>query len=366
MEGHYEFDNPSFPASPPTQPQLLHGISLKRNRLPVLIKRFDVFMGRNKAEFLEEFNEVINKGLMQARVSHVNAWKIVEMRVDVDFDRGRYSVFHIGETVEGDLGKEIEERKVPFSDMEIVKFLRQTAGALAYTHSQGIPHRDLTPAHVYVDKEGDFKLSDFQGLNEHSEIESLGTEWDPYKEDVYALGAVAVALGEKKTVTDPWPREELREKARNLPYSREIKDVLAAMLASDSVARPSMQTVSELIASLSKCPSPGLNDHLKNPDSHQIPAQPTVFPFVWFNNVIEYDIRTQEYTPHLLGVNFSGGGSYIQATYATIFCVGAYPPSGNVYELSLASHQLRALAGLATPRDSPGLACVCIRRLGWD
>lgn len=69
-----------------------------------------------------------------------------------------------------------------------------------------------------------------------------------------------------------------------------------------------------------------------------------------------YDVAEQQLSRHTLSVNFNNGGSYVELDTNTVVCVGANPPSSAVYLLELSSFQLRSLAPLSTPRQSPGVA----------
>ena len=83
MDGAYEFDSHPFFFNRATNVRLYHGFSLNRGRIPVVIKRHDIYLV-DKPQFLEDFNHVINAGLAQARADHSNACKIIEIRIDTN------------------------------------------------------------------------------------------------------------------------------------------------------------------------------------------------------------------------------------------------------------------------------------------
>lgn len=68
------------------------------------------------------------------------------------------------EQMETDLYKEIvrrAERQEYWSEREVVKFLEDLAGALAYAETQGVAHRDLKPQNLFLSAEGLVKIGDF-------------------------------------------------------------------------------------------------------------------------------------------------------------------------------------------------------------
>lgn len=272
MNGHYEVQEPPFFVNRQTNVKLFHGVSLKRNRQPVVIKRHDVFLGRSKTDFLEDLCMVLNTGLTQARLEHANSCKIIEFRVDVDLEHKCYTVFHILEAMERDLEADIEERKRPASEEELKKFLQQTSSALAYAHDKEVAHRDIKPGNIFVDRAGNFKVGDFGSFFEQTTTVSAQTvtgtvpymspqlrevfmgareKYDAYKHDVFGLGLTAVSLATNSVLQRPWPLHSLQEKVRDtvdsLPYSPPLKDLLVSMLAVEEASRPSMQAVTQLL-----------------------------------------------------------------------------------------------------------------------
>ncbi len=81
------------------------------------------------------------------------------------------NVYTIGETQEGYPfmvmpfldGENLEERlrKGPIKFEQSINYIRQIARGLANAHDQGIVHRDVKPANIFITKQGTVKLLDF-------------------------------------------------------------------------------------------------------------------------------------------------------------------------------------------------------------
>lgn len=140
MEG-YEISPTPFFINRSSGVRLFHSTSLQHS-LPVVLKRHDLFLV-DKSQFLEEFNHVLNAGMAQARVEHLNSCKILEMRLDCDVNENRYSLYHVLEALDRDLEKDIESRReanFPLNEADFRAFLTQTSSALAFAHSKVIFH----------------------------------------------------------------------------------------------------------------------------------------------------------------------------------------------------------------------------------
>ena len=107
-------------------------------------------------------------------------------------------------------GESLEKklRNGPVSRSAGIEYIRQTLSALEYAHQQGVVHRDVTPANLIIDHNGNVKLTDFgvakslgdyQLTNAGEIIGSLHymppeqirrhTDPDP-RSDIYSAGAV--------------------------------------------------------------------------------------------------------------------------------------------------------------------------------
>lgn len=111
------------------------------------------------------------------------------------------------ELVEGVPLKDILARG-PLPETQALSYVRQTLDALEYAHSQGVIHRDITPANILITPEGKVKLTDFGlaktvhdarltqtgtpmgSLYYISPEQVRGTAAPDVRSDLYSLGAV--------------------------------------------------------------------------------------------------------------------------------------------------------------------------------
>ena len=196
---------------------------------------------------------------------------------DAGEDQGRH--FLVMEYVDGESLSSMVRSRGPLPVAEAWDYVRQTASALEYAHSQRIVHRDIKPGNILVDRQGVVKLLDL-GLarigNVASEPNSddltrtgqvMGTvdymapeqarssRMADHRADIYSLGCTLYFL---LTGRPPFrgdnPVETLLAHAEQpIPplrpdISRDLAAVNYRMLAKDPAER--YQSVAELIAAL--------------------------------------------------------------------------------------------------------------------
>ena len=240
---------------------LHRAISLTRNDLPVVIKEHE-FRQMELAETQQDITSCINAALSQAKVQHPHTCDILEVQFEA---RGTDCfIHHILESLDTSVGKDIKQGKV-YTEQETRAFLQQTASALAFAHSkvrltQGIAHRDVKPANVFRTGET-FKVGDFDCVwvkKDRSRTQSTAgdltyigpqlrknymhdTPYNPYKEDVFQLGASLLHLitrtSPKPVISSEQLDQAVGREVERLSCSAPLKDLIKRMLAYNEEAR---------------------------------------------------------------------------------------------------------------------------------
>jgi serine/threonine protein kinase len=177
--------------------------------MPVAIKMMRHNLAMD-AEFLSTFRK---EAKIIANLNHENIIKVY------DIEELFRTVFIIMELVEGETIKELihREQKIPYP--QIVHILIQICQALIYAHQQGIIHRDVKPANMFI-KDGDrvklldFGLSctsgsenhDFTGTVAFMSPEEIEGQSVDQRSDIYALG---ITTYEMLTGKRPFPEDDL-------------------------------------------------------------------------------------------------------------------------------------------------------------
>jgi serine/threonine protein kinase len=164
----------------------------------VAIKVLPPHLGMDR-EFVERFQR---EALASAKLRHSN---IVVIH-DVGHQQGIY--FIVMELLEGRTLKQIIEEEGALSTERANRIVEQVAAALDYAHQQGLVHRDVKPANIFVGKNDHTTLTDFgiakaasgaqqltrtgmlMGTPEYMSPEQAEGEGIDYRTDLYALGVV--------------------------------------------------------------------------------------------------------------------------------------------------------------------------------
>ena len=237
----YELETEPFYVNADTFTYLFKGRSLKRN-LPVVVKKHDFTLIQTKAVQVR-IVQTLNAALAQAKVRHPNACDILEVQMEIE--RANCSIFHVLEALDTDLGHDIEDRRStnrPYVEEELRQMLQHTASALAFAHDKKIAHRDVKPNNIFRTAHT-YKLGDFGCFfvkQDRSETNSTagdsrymspqlrrGTPYNPFKADVFALGAsllhMATLTSPKTLVTAERIQEEVGKQMDALPCSAVLK-----------------------------------------------------------------------------------------------------------------------------------------------
>jgi hypothetical protein len=151
----------------------------------------------------------------------------------------------------------------------VLPVLLQVARVLEHAHSRGVVHRDIKPGNVLLDASGAVRVTDFgtatrtgstlvmsAGSPFYASPQQLRGEAATTADDVYGLGALAHVL---LTRQPPWhpdfdpariQREDVPRPVFSQPAPAGLLELVHAMLARDSAARPDMGQVMELLEQL--------------------------------------------------------------------------------------------------------------------
>jgi tRNA A-37 threonylcarbamoyl transferase component Bud32 len=244
--------------------------TILEREVAIKLIRTDAFPPSQLALILKRFE---HEAKFMARMSHGHIVKVYDYG---EYHGAPYLVmeYHSGGTLKDRLGK-------PHSYQEAVKLILPVARALVYAHKHNMMHRDVKPANILIDAEGEPMLSDF-GIAKLLELDSgytltgtgVGIGTPEYmapeqglcrkvdgRADIYALGVILFELisGKKpftadtpmavifKHVNEPIP--DLRHYVPDLPPA--VIDVLNTMMAKDPEDRyPDTATMAAALESL--------------------------------------------------------------------------------------------------------------------
>ncbi|MEP7293544.1 MAG: protein kinase, partial [Chloroflexota bacterium] len=247
-----------------------HHLSLDRF---VAIKILHPFLA-DDPEFKDRFEKEARN---IARLKHPSVVQVYDFENDAENE----SYYMVMELVEGPTLKELlaslEERGEMMSLEEVLRIVREAAGALAYAHSQKMIHRDVKPANLMLDKDERVVLTDFgiakivTGVQFTSSGGMVGTpaymapeqglgDAGDERSDLYSLGVIFYQL---VTGTLPYEAEtplaiilkhlnepipSARDRVPELPES--VDTVIQRLMAKDPADR--YQTANQVIADVER------------------------------------------------------------------------------------------------------------------
>ena len=132
---NYSLEPQPFCISDDNSVWLFKGFSTARNGAPIVAKRHEFLLLRDK----DQFSQRLNVGLAQARVDHPHSCKLLEIRLDISGATNQYFVYHILEALENNLWQEVKQRKKRpnrYSEQEMWNFLEQMTSALSFAHDK--------------------------------------------------------------------------------------------------------------------------------------------------------------------------------------------------------------------------------------
>ena len=216
----------------------------------------------------EEKRETFNEAKILKKLDHPNIIKFKEVFLQ---SQPKPALNIVTEYADGgDLGQKIEkQKKVPFSEAQILDYITQICLALQHIHKKKIIHRDLKSGNIFLMKSGIVKVGDFgiaKGLQSTWEKAKtfVGTPYflspeiinnQPYdnKSDIWALG---VLLYELMTFQMPFNAVSLPllsikinrgvYKPPPSTYSSDIRNLLKKCLTVNPDKRPSIDEILKL------------------------------------------------------------------------------------------------------------------------
>ncbi len=141
---------------------LAEQIALQRK---VLIKMLNT-QWRQENDLVERFRR---EAIICARFQHQNIVSIYDVSTEPD------NLYLITEFIEGQNLEHFVQAYHPIPVPMILFISREIINGLAYTHSQGVIHRDVKPSNIMISKDGKIKITDF-GLAKTEDLSTLTVE----------------------------------------------------------------------------------------------------------------------------------------------------------------------------------------------
>ena len=116
-----------------------------------------------------------------------------------DFGEHEGSLYLVTELLEGKTLREVIASRQPAPLLEKLNWMTQVGSALAYAHANGVVHRDVKPANIFILPDGTVKLMDFGIAQMRSDDEELG----------YVAGTLAYMAPEQLRGEGASPRSDI-------------------------------------------------------------------------------------------------------------------------------------------------------------
>jgi eukaryotic-like serine/threonine-protein kinase len=264
----------------------------------VALKQLHPQPGLSPAEAKLAGDRAMREARITARLHHPHAVPVYDV---VDFDGQPCLIMQY--LPSKSLQALIKERGT-ISPAEVARIGGQVAEALAAAHQVGIVHRDVKPANVLIDHDGEAKITDF-GISHAIDDVALtstgmvtgtpaflapevarGVESGPAA-DVFSLGSTLYAAleGNPPFGTEENPMAMLHRVASGqiIPPQRSgpMTDTLLQMLAVDPATRPSMKEVGDKLVAVRAAildPAAGGPTHRIDPTRRMAPPPAPVEP----------------------------------------------------------------------------------------
>ena len=220
---------------------------------------------------------------LQSRISHPNVCEVLHFFSE-PVSPSQHRCVLVTPYYPTDLQKEVINRKrkgVPWSEGQVRRIMMEMVSCLAFCQENGVSHRDVKPANVFLTKEGEVKIGDFETIRV---IEGFSKQYtfagtapylspalrtslancegrldhDPVKSDVYSLGITLLELILLET-PDLCTIYHLQERINSLLncVSDQVpfKSIIRKMLTIDENSRPDFLSLQSELTSLDMSPS---------------------------------------------------------------------------------------------------------------
>lgn len=161
-----------------------------------------------------------------------------------------------------------------------------------------------------------------------------GASYNPFKADVFALGAAALHLATLTSpsalITSPQLQENVNREIAHLSYSEQLRALLIKMLAYKEADRPSMQEIYSAVCTLHheerKSPTPSVSNTVVS--THRQLNKPLVYLKKNKVKIMDFERNTGSWTPLTTPIIVDVCSRYIWVEGA-LFCSGGNMHIGN-------------------------------------